>query len=104
MLLAQADDRSKEYKLATSWIIDVGLDQDKPADGANTVSIRSLEFPDYYIRIINGFTAVLQQLNMSDPVFLREATFIVRKGLADPNQFSLEHFVQHGFFLRQYND
>lgn len=93
MLLAQSDDHTKEYKLATSWIIDVGLDKERPSDGANTVSIRSLEFPDSYIRIMNGFTVVLQQLNISDPVFLREATFVVRKGLADPNQFSLEHFA-----------
>jgi hypothetical protein len=34
---------------------------------------------------MNGFTVVLQPLNLSDSVFLREATFIVRKGLADPN-------------------
>lgn len=60
MILAQNDDRSEAYKLATSWIIDTGLDSALPEDGANTVSIRSLDYPDYYIRIMNGFTVVLQ--------------------------------------------
>ena len=34
MILAQADDKSEAYKLATSWIIDSGLDQTEQPDGA----------------------------------------------------------------------
>ena len=41
---------------------------------------------------------------MSDPSFLKEATFIIRRGLAEPNQFSFEHLPQPGVFLRQLND
>lgn len=91
MLLAQQDDTTEAFKLGTAWIIDGGLYSSAPSDGAQTVSIRSLQFPDYYIRIVNGFTVVLQQLKMEDATFLKEATFLVRRGLADPNQISFEH-------------
>lgn len=59
MILAQTDDKTEAYKLATSWIIDDGLDSQVIEDGAHTVSIRALQFPDYYIRIMNGFTVTL---------------------------------------------
>lgn len=64
MLTASIDDKSEAFKLGSSWIIDGGLAGPNNGgkiqpDGAQTVSIRSLEFPDYYIRIINGFTVVL---------------------------------------------
>lgn len=41
---------------------------------------------------------------MSDANAVREATFIVRRGLADPNLISFEHLSQPGVFLRQYSD
>ena len=104
LIIAQADDKTQAYKLATSWIIDKGLTSQPTPDGANTVSIRSLDNPDYYIRIMNGFSVVLQQLNYTDPTFTIDATFIVRNGLADPNQVSFELLNQPGYFLRQFQD
>ncbi len=60
MVLAQADDKSPNFKLASSWIIDAGLDtSSEMEDGANLVSIRSLEYPDFYLRVMNGFSIVL---------------------------------------------
>ena len=90
MVLAQADDKKPVFKLASSWIIDAGLDNSKEMeDGANLVSIRSLEYPDYYLRVMNGFTIVLQEFEQSSN-YSRDATFIVRKGLVDTNLYSFE--------------
>ena len=60
MVLAQPDDRRQDFKLATSWIIDGGLDSTiELDDGANLVSIRSLDNPEYYLRVMKGFSIVL---------------------------------------------
>ena len=90
MILAQTDDHSEAYKLATSWIIDAGLEQKKLADGAKTISIRSLEYPDHYLRIMNGFSVVLQKFDSADSNFTKDSTFIVKKGLVDSNLYSFE--------------
>lgn len=92
MLLVQPDDKSESYKLGTSWIIDSGLEGPAIAgeNGVNFVSIRSLEYPDHYLRIMNGFTVVLQEFSSTDKNYTRDATFIVQKGLADPNLISFE--------------
>jgi len=45
-----------------------------------------------------------QQVNMSDDAFLTEATFTLRRGLADTNQMSFESLANPGVYLRQYND
>jgi hypothetical protein len=68
-------------------------------DGANLVSIRSLDYPDYYLRVMNGFSIVLHKFDQSAN-YSRDATFIVRKGLVEPNLFSFELLSQPGYFLR----
>ena len=104
MVLAQADDKKPIFKLASSWIIDAGLDNsNEMEDGAYLVSIRSLEYPDYYLRVMNGFSIVLHKFEQSSN-YSRDATFIVRKGLVDTNLYSFELLSQPGYFLRQLND
>ena len=104
MVLAQADDKKPIFKLASSWIIDAGLDNsNEMEDGAYLVSIRSLEYPDYYLRVMNGFSIVLHKFEQSYN-YSRDATFIVRKGLVDTNLYSFELLSQPGYFLRQLND
>jgi hypothetical protein len=68
-------------------------------DGAYLVSIRSLEYPDYYLRVMNGFSIVLQKFEEGSN-YSSDATFIVRKGLVDTNLYSFELLSQPGFFLR----
>jgi hypothetical protein len=100
MMLAQADDKKPSFKLASSWIIDAGLDNsNEMEDGAYLVSIRSLEYPDYYLRVMNGFSIVLQKFEQGSN-YSSDATFIVRKGLVDTNLYSFELLSQPGFFLR----
>lgn len=98
MFLAQEYRSDEEFSLATSFIIDSGL------DGKNTVSIRSLNYPDYYLRIRNKFTVVLEQIDHSDLDFRSDSSFFVKKGLADPNLISFELSSSPDVFLRQYDD
>eukprot|EP00347_Sterkiella_histriomuscorum_P012357 403368902 len=98
MILAQEYKNDEEFSLATSFIIDAGL------NGGKTVSIRSLNYPDYYLRIRNKFTVVLQQIDHSDSSFRADASFNVKKGLADPNLLSFELSSSPDIYLRQYDD
>ena len=65
------------------------------------ISIKSLENPDLYIRVVNGFSVVLEKINLTNRNHTRDATFIVRQGLADKNMLSFEVFSKKNFFLRE---
>ncbi len=49
---------------------------------------------------MNGFSIVLQKLDKEDVNFTRDATFIIRRGLVDPNLYSFELLSQPGYYLR----
>ena len=73
-------------------------------EDANLVSIRSLDNPEYYLRVQNGFSIVLKKYDLKDINFAKEATFIVREGLVDSTLYSFELLSKPEFFLRQKND
>lgn len=99
MFMTKEIEETEEFRLDSSFIIDEGL-----AGVEGTVSIRSLFYPDYYIRVKNGYVAVLEQIDYQDEKYNEEASFYIRKGLADPNLFSFEFLSMPGYYLRQLDD
>ncbi|CDW83161.1 alpha-l-arabinofuranosidase b [Stylonychia lemnae] len=98
MFLAQEMRDDEDYRLSASLILDYGL------TGENTVSIRSFNMPDYYLRIGTQNLIKLQQIDHSDPNFRADATFKVKRGLIDPNLISFESINRPDVYIRQDDD
>jgi len=72
-------------------------------NSSDLVSLESVNFPRYYLRHQN-FRIKLQKLPRNgSSLFRKDATFHLKKGLADRSEWSFESFNFRGYYLRHSN-
>ena len=94
-------EKTEDYRLAASWIIEEGLyKSDQQEDGAMTISFKSLDRKGHYLQAVNGLNIALNKIEKGNLLASREATFILRKGLVDNSLFSFELMNKPKHYLR----
>jgi hypothetical protein len=59
-------EKTEEYRLAASWIIEEGLYKSEQEDGAMTISFRSLDRKGHYLQAVDGLTIALNKIERGD--------------------------------------
>jgi Alpha-L-arabinofuranosidase B (ABFB) domain/Glycosyl hydrolases family 2, sugar binding domain/Glycosyl hydrolases family 2 len=99
-------DTAVSFAADSTWAPTVPLwrsGADLPLDVARSFRVTTPGFTDRYLRHQNGLARTDIVNSASAPVLKADATFIVRRGLADPTCYSLEARNVPGNYLRHAN-
>ncbi|WP_329790635.1 AbfB domain-containing protein [Lentzea sp. DG1S-22] len=96
-------DTASSFAADTTWAIGTGLwrsGADLPLDQARSFRVTTPGFADRYLRHRESLARTDVVTGTSDALTKGDATFVVRRGLADPTCYSLESRNIPGQFLR----
>ncbi|MGW4212086.1 AbfB domain-containing protein [Lentzea sp. NPDC004789] len=96
-------DTPTSFAADTTWAIGVALwrsGADLPLDQARSFRVTTPGFTDRYLRHRDGLARTDVVTSTSDGLLKADATFVVRRGLADPTCYSLEARNYPGQYLR----
>jgi hypothetical protein len=96
-------DTPTSFAQDTTWAATIPLwrsGADLPRDQARSFRVTTPGFTDRYLRHRDGVTRTDVVTATSDPGTKSDATFVVRRGLADPSCYSLESRNFPGSYLR----
>jgi hypothetical protein len=96
-------DTPTSFTADTTWAISVALwrsGADLPLDQARSFRVTTPGFTDRYLRHRDGLARTDVVTSGSDGLLKADATFVIRRGLADPTCYSLESRNFPGNYLR----
>ncbi|MET8760183.1 AbfB domain-containing protein [Lentzea sp. NPDC004782] len=96
-------DTPTSFVADTTWAIGVALwrsGADLPLDQARSFRVTTPGFTDRYLRHRDGLARTDVVTSTSDGLLKADATFVIRRGLADPTCYSLEARNYPGQYLR----
>jgi hypothetical protein len=96
-------DTASSFAQDTTWAATIPLwrsGADLPRDQARSFRVTTPGFTDRYLRHRDGVARTDVVTSASDAVTKADATFVVRRGLADPSCYSLESRNFPGSYLR----
>ena len=96
-------DTASSFAADTTWAVGTGLwrsGADLPLDQARSFRVTTPGFTDRYLRHRESLARTDTVTSTSDALTKADATFVVRRGLADPTCYSLESRNIPGQFLR----
>lgn len=99
-------DTANSFAADTTWAVGVALwrsGADLPLDQARSFRVTTPGFTDRYLRHRDGLARTDVVTSASDGLLKADATFVIRRGLADPTCYSLESRNYPGQFLRHAN-
>lgn len=96
-------DTPSSFAADTTWAVGVALwrsGADLPLDQARSFRVTTPGFTDRYLRHRDGLARTDVVTGTSDALLKSDATFVIRRGLADPTCYSLEARNFPGQYLR----